>query len=307
MSRKSTQSIWKDTALVLNLIQDSKHVADLLTRLGLPLNSTSYRNARTFAAKNDVKLPRLSSTDRSARMRKQNSLLRVPIDELFCENSLVNRNTLKRRALQEGYLEYKCYGKTCQTNGNPLNTWQGLVLQLEHKNGICNDNRIENLELLCPNCHSMTATYGNGNQMRYENGSHGYCEQCKRPSKTKRCLRCVPAKRRLDSISIESLANDILERGVRAVASDFELSDSVLLSEIRKRQDKISKIVGVAEPDRKGTIEYPPIDELVDKVLRDGYLKVAQEIGVSDNGLRKHIKKSLGKDLVTKRSHSKIK
>src|SRR5437763_16057938 len=40
--------------------------------------------------------------------------------------------------------------------------WQGmpLVLHLDHINGINNDNRIENLRLLCPNCHSQTDTYG---------------------------------------------------------------------------------------------------------------------------------------------------
>jgi hypothetical protein len=34
-----------------------------------------------------------------------------------------------------------------------------IVLQLEHKNGIHNDNRLENLEFLCANCHSQTDTY----------------------------------------------------------------------------------------------------------------------------------------------------
>lgn len=36
-----------------------------------------------------------------------------------------------------------------------------LTLQLERVNGINNDHRLENLRLLCPNCHSQTATYGN--------------------------------------------------------------------------------------------------------------------------------------------------
>jgi 5-methylcytosine-specific restriction endonuclease McrA len=36
-----------------------------------------------------------------------------------------------------------------------------LVLHIDHINGINNDNRLSNLRLLCPNCHSQTATYCN--------------------------------------------------------------------------------------------------------------------------------------------------
>ena len=55
---------------------------------------------------------------------------------------------------KSGWKEYKC--EICG-----ISEWQGkeLSLQLDHINGINNDNRIENLRLLCPNCHSQTETF----------------------------------------------------------------------------------------------------------------------------------------------------
>lgn len=50
-------------------------------------------------------------------------------------------------------------------------TTQKTPLEVHHINGDCTDNREENLQLLCPNCHSLTETFGslnNGNSRRYK-------------------------------------------------------------------------------------------------------------------------------------------
>lgn len=69
-----------------------------------------------------------------------------------------SRNTVKRVVLRT--VPYVC--AVCN-----LSEWLGrpLVLQLDHINGINDDNRIENLRLLCPNCHSQTETYGGKNKV----------------------------------------------------------------------------------------------------------------------------------------------
>jgi 5-methylcytosine-specific restriction endonuclease McrA len=68
-------------------------------------------------------------------------------------------NHIKKRLYEEKILEEKCVG--CSI-GNIYNN-KPITLQLDHINGINTDNRIENLRILCPNCHSQTATWGTRN------------------------------------------------------------------------------------------------------------------------------------------------
>ena len=82
-----------------------------------------------------------------------------PIEEYLKENSVVQSFRLKNRLLLEGLKEHKC--ECCgitEWNGKPA------PLELDHINGNHHDNRLENLRILCPNCHAQTDTYRGKNK-----------------------------------------------------------------------------------------------------------------------------------------------
>ncbi len=68
---------------------------------------------------------------------------------------------LKNRLLKEEILKHKCFN--CNRH-----TWLScpIPLELDHINGNNKDNRLENLRLLCPNCHALTPTYRSKNRIK---------------------------------------------------------------------------------------------------------------------------------------------
>jgi 5-methylcytosine-specific restriction endonuclease McrA len=83
----------------------------------------------------------------------------MPIDQLL--SGPRNRTHLKRRLVAAGLLP-----NHCQACG--ISHWRGqpVALELHHVNGNGQDNRLANLNLLCPNCHSQTDSWGGRNRGR---------------------------------------------------------------------------------------------------------------------------------------------
>lgn len=79
----------------------------------------------------------------------------TPIDDLLVAGRKRSRGHLKARLVKEGLKQNQC--EICG-----ITKWLGkpLSMELHHVNGDGTDNRLENLQLLCGNCHSQTDNWG---------------------------------------------------------------------------------------------------------------------------------------------------
>jgi hypothetical protein len=106
----------------------------------------------------------------------------------------VDRATIKKRMIAAGVPAH------CSECG--IENWQNkkLVLHLDHINGVNNDNRFDNLRLLCPNCHSQTPTYCGGNTSKAR--SAAIIRQIPRNQRFP-CTRCSNLKSTKSPLCIE--------------------------------------------------------------------------------------------------------
>lgn len=150
------------------LIQESTSIRQIIQKLNLSETGGTYANFKKIIRYYNLDTSHFTGHGWSKGLTKDNneSLKKSSINKRFSSDVLFSENSppsivgcqLRERLIEEGR-EYKC--EKCGLKAE----WEGkkLTLQVDHINGINNDNRKENLRFLCPNCHSQTETWGTNN------------------------------------------------------------------------------------------------------------------------------------------------
>lgn len=178
------------------------------------------------------------------------------LEDILVQNSTYSSsNSLKHRLWKAGMLSKEC----CLCG---ISTWMGsnLVLQIDHINGERSDNRIGNLRILCPNCHSQTSTFG-GSKLKKPAPRCPVCGgRIHKSSKT--CIVCRSAK-----------PKPICDCG----------------SAKKRNSAKCRSCSTVIRAVRKTKIDWPDTVELLRQVNLASFVQVGKRLGVSDTAIRKHL------------------
>ena len=136
----------EEKRLLEKLVIESNSFTEILRKLGKSVSGASVNTLKNKL--DEYGIPYFFIPTKKVPIKK-------PIEEILRQDTPFSSNSLKQRLVEEGIKL-----DVCETCGLPP-IWNGkpITLQLHHKNGDHNDNRLDNLQILCPNCHSQTDNF----------------------------------------------------------------------------------------------------------------------------------------------------
>jgi hypothetical protein len=143
---------------LIQAVKDSGSIRQVLQKINLREAGGNYESTKQRIATLNLD----TSHFHGMKWNKGKTLpKRNPIESYLINGKLVQSNKLKLRLISEGLKSHKC--EMCG-----LTKWNGLPapIELDHIDGNRYNNQIENLRILCPNCHAQTDTYRGKNKNR---------------------------------------------------------------------------------------------------------------------------------------------
>jgi hypothetical protein len=148
-----------------NIVKLSYSFTDTLKKLGKRAAGGNFKTLRKYIEKYQIDVSHFNPEQiRIEKLRKNLTDKKKDLSEILTENSSYGRGHLKERLYNEG-LKKRC----CELCGQS-EIWNGkkMSLILDHINGVWDDNRIENIRIVCPNCNATLDTHC-GKNLSYKN------------------------------------------------------------------------------------------------------------------------------------------
>jgi ribosomal protein S27AE len=153
------------------IVKESKSTKECLIKLGRPTTGDNYNFLKRKLIKYQIDTSHFYTTKELQKIaiEKRGGVwfsTRFNLEEILVENSPYtgSGNNIKEKLYKAGLKKRECE----ECGQGEIWKEKKISLHLEHINGIHNDHRIENLKILCPNCHATTDTYAGKNRKSYK-------------------------------------------------------------------------------------------------------------------------------------------
>lgn len=232
--------------IVVDLISKCKNINEVCKNLGIRATNTNYFRINKIIEKYNIDTSHFCIDNTERKVGRK-----YTAEDIFKENSDYQKSKLKKKLVEYGYREWKC--ERC---GRSEWEEEKIPLEVHHINGVNNDNRLENLQLLCPNCHAITDNYC-GKNIKKEN-----LLSVKR--KIKICKYC---------------------------GKEFSGQSDYCSIECGKKAREDTLIKSRLNNNENAKLGYPTKNWLEEAIKTRPFLDIGKEFGVSDNTVRRWCKK----------------
>lgn len=256
-------------------IKNSSSIKDILRYLGLSTSGDAYKQVRKWVAYHELELP---------------TYYRAAFKSRTLEDRLQKGLRTKSSKLLVDLVAAELKQNKCEECGQG-NIWNGkpLTLHLDHIDGDHDNNLLENLRVLCPHCHQQTPTFGAKN-MKTKPARKYFClcGQEKSTRNTKTCHDCS-----LQTKEQRKIKNKIAQSN-NMNNDSYEICLCVC-GQVRSRAAKQCKDCYLEKRQQVVNLTentWPPVEEILLWLENSSFVAVGKKIGVSDNAVRKYIKRS---------------
>ena len=227
--RKRSSIVWKISKQDLKeLISKSETYKEVLSELGLVSRTGgNYKTLKKRIQEENLDVSHIEQNKKSFRGPFVSKA--KPISEYLVKNKECDSRKLKRRLIKNNLLEEECSECGCGTIWND----KPLSLQLDHIDGDHTNNTLENLRILCPNCHTQTKTFGSKNSRKYLETRFCKCG-AKKMKDSKTCKKCSEVPEKICWPSNEELQALLWKEPTSSIAKKLGVSDSAIGKRVKK-------------------------------------------------------------------------
>jgi hypothetical protein len=212
--------------------------SEALRRLGMCSTGGGYRVLQKYAAIWAIPTDHFDPWAANRRaLARRSAERRVSLDELLVAGRYAKSSSLKERLYDAGLKARRC--ELCGQGEE----WRGrrMSLILDHVNGVRDDNRLENLRIVCPNCNATLDTHCGRNATLLADRECAHCRNRFRPKSGRQryCSRACgsrwdrrggprPSLRRVERPPFEQLRAEIVQLGYVGVGRRYGVSDNAV-------------------------------------------------------------------------------